>query len=212
MDSLDQIFAHKFDHVKDAVESKVFGIGLESFTVGSHEFYLGYAVEKGLMATLDMGHFHPTEETYDKISSLLLYSPEILLHVSRPVRWDSDHVVILNDSVQMLAQEIVWANALGRVNIGLDYFDASINRIGAYVVGVRATQKAFLQALLSPIDKLREYEAKEQYFERLALLEEMKSLPWNDVYNYFCLINNVPVAEEYISEVEAYERDITSKR
>lgn len=211
-DSLDQIFAHKFDHVKDAVESKVFGIGLESFTVGSHEFYLGYAVEKGLMATLDMGHFHPTEETYDKISSLLLYSPEILLHVSRPVRWDSDHVVILNDSVQMLAQEIVWANALGRVNIGLDYFDASINRIGAYVVGVRATQKAFLQALLSPIDKLREYEAKEQYFERLALLEEMKSLPWNDVYNYFCLINNVPVAEEYISEVEAYERDITSKR
>lgn len=210
--SLDQIFAHKFDHVKDAVESKVFGIGLESFTVGSHEFYLGYAVEKGLMATLDMGHFHPTEETYDKISSLLLYSPEILLHVSRPVRWDSDHVVILNDSVQMLAQEIVWANALGRVNIGLDYFDASINRIGAYVVGVRATQKAFLQALLSPIDKLREYEAKEQYFERLALLEEMKSLPWNDVYNYFCLINNVPVAEEYISEVEAYERDITSKR
>lgn len=211
-DSLDQIFAHKFDHVKDAVESKVFGIGLESFTVGSHEFYLGYAVEKGLMATLDMGHFHPTEETYDKISSLLLYSPEILLHVSRPVRWDSDHVVILNDSVQMLAQEIVWANALGRVNIGLDYFDASINRIGAYVIGVRATQKAFLQALLSPIDKLREYEAKEQYFERLALLEEMKSLPWNDVYNYFCLINNVPVAEEYISEVEAYERDITSKR
>ena len=211
-DSLDQIFAHKFDHVKDAVESKVFGIGLESFTVGSHEFYLGYAVEKGLMATLDMGHFHPTEETYDKISSLLLYSPEILLHVSRPVRWDSDHVVILNDSVQMLAQEIVWANALGRVNIGLDYFDASINRIGAYVIGVRATQKAFLQALLCPIDKLREYEAKEQYFERLDLLEEMKSLPWNDVYNYFCLINNVPVAEEYISEVEAYERDITSKR
>lgn len=211
-DSLDQIFAHKFEHVKDAVESKVFGIGLESFTVGSHEFYMGYALENKLMATLDMGHFHPTEETYDKISSLLLYSPEILLHVSRPVRWDSDHVVILNDSVQMLAQEIVWANALSRVNIGLDYFDASINRIGAYVVGIRATQKAFLQALLSPIDKLREYEAKDQLFERLALLEEMKSLPWNDVYNYFCMINNVPVAEEYITEVEAYERDITSKR
>lgn len=211
-DSLDQIFAHRFDHVKDAVESKVFGIGLESFTVGSHEFYMGYALEKGLMATLDMGHFHPTEETYDKISSLLLFSPEILLHVSRPVRWDSDHVVILNDSVQMLAQEIVWAGALDRVNIGLDYFDASINRIGAYVVGSRATQKAFLQALLSPIDRLREYEAGDRLFERLALLEEMKSLPWNDVYNYFCMMNNVPVAEEYISEVEAYEREITSKR
>ncbi len=211
-DSLDRIFAHKFEHVKDAVESKVFGIGLESFTVGSHEFYMGYAVKNGLMATLDMGHFHPTEETYDKISSLLLYSPEILLHVSRPVRWDSDHVVILNDSVQMLAQEIVWANALGRVNIGLDYFDASINRIGAYIIGIRATQKAFLQALLSPIEKLREYEAKDQFFERLALLEEMKTLPWNDVYNYFCMVNNVPVAEEYIAEVEAYERNITSKR
>ncbi len=211
-ESLDCIFAHRFEHVKDAVESKVFGIGLESFTVGSHEFYLGYAQEKGLMATLDMGHFHPTEETYDKISSLLLFSPEILLHVSRPVRWDSDHVVILNDSVQMLAQEIVWADALGRVNIGLDYFDASINRIGAYVIGIRATQKAFLQALLSPIARLREYEANDRLFERLALLEEMKTLPWNDVYNYFCMIQDVPVAEDYIPEVEAYERDITSKR
>lgn len=211
-DSLDQIFKYKFDNVKDAVESKVFGIGLESFTVGSHEFYMGYAVQNGLMATLDMGHFHPTEETYDKISSLLLYSPEIMLHVSRPVRWDSDHVVILNDTVQMLAQEIVWADALNRVNIGLDYFDASINRIGAYVVGIRATQKAFLQALLAPIAKLREYEANEQYFERLALLEEAKALPWNDVYNYFCMKNNVPVAEEYISDVETYEKEVTSKR
>lgn len=211
-DSLDQIFKYKFDNVKDAVESKVFGIGLESFTVGSHEFYMGYAVQNGLMATLDMGHFHPTEETYDKISSLLLYSPEIMLHVSRPVRWDSDHVVILNDAVQMLAQEIVWADALNRVNIGLDYFDASINRIGAYVVGIRATQKAFLQALLAPIAKLREYEANEQYFERLALLEEAKALPWNDVYNYFCMKNNVPVAEEYISDVETYEKEVTSKR
>lgn len=211
-DSLDQIFQHKFENVKDAIESKVFGIGLESFTVGSHEFYMGYAVRNGLMATLDMGHFHPTEETYDKISSLLLYSPEIMLHVSRPVRWDSDHVVILNDSVQMLAQEIVWANALKRVNIGLDYFDASINRIGAYVVGIRASQKAFLQALLSPIARLREYESNGQYFERLALLEEAKALPWNDVYDYFCMKNNVPVAEEYISEVEQYEREVTSKR
>lgn len=130
------------------------------------------------MCTLDMGHFHPTEETYDKISSLLLFTPEIMLHVSRPVRWDSDHVVILNDSVQLLAQEIVWANALGKTNIGLDYFDASINRIGAYVVGSRATQKAFLQALLTPIGKLREYEAEGKLFQRMAVLEEAKSMPW----------------------------------
>lgn len=211
-DSLDQIFSHKFENVKDAVECKLFGTGLESFTVGSHEFYMGYAMKNGLMATLDMGHFHPTEETYDKISSLLLYSPEILLHVSRPVRWDSDHVVILNDSVQMLAQEIVWADALSRVNVGLDYFDASINRIGAYVIGVRATQKAFLQALLSPIGKLREYEAAGKNFERLALLEESKALPWNDVYNYLCMTENVPVAEEFISEIEQYEKEVTSKR
>lgn len=211
-DSLDQIYSHKFPHVKDAVECKLFGTGLESFTVGSHEFYMGYALRNDIMATLDLGHFHPTEEIYDKISSLLLFFPELLLHVSRPVRWDSDHVVILNDSVQMLAQEIVWADALSRVNIGLDYFDASINRIGAYVVGIRATQKAFLQALLSPIATLREYEVSGRNFERLALLEETKSLPWNDVYNYFCLKNNVPVAEEFIADVAAYEKDVTSKR
>ncbi len=198
--------------MKDGVESKVFGVGLESFTVGSHEFYMGYAVQNGLMATLDMGHFHPTEETYDKISSMLLFTPEVLLHVSRPVRWDSDHVVILNDSVAMLAQEIVWADALNRVNIGLDYFDASINRIGAYVVGSRATQKAFLQALLSPIQKLRENEAAGKYFQRLALQEEAKSLPWSAVYDYFCLKNGTPVAEEYIAAIEQYEKDVTSKR
>lgn len=211
-ESLDRIFAVKCPHVKDAVECKLFGTGLESFTVGSHEFYLSYAVANGIMSTLDMGHFHPTEEIYDKISSLLLFSPEILLHVSRPVRWDSDHVVILNDSVQMLAQEIVWAGALGRVNIGLDYFDASINRIGAYVIGSRATQKAFLQALLSPIVRLREYESTGRNFQRLALLEEAKTLPWNDVYNYFCLRNDVPAAEDYIADVERYEREVTSKR
>ncbi|MDR2937536.1 MAG: L-rhamnose isomerase [Prevotellaceae bacterium] len=211
-DSLDRIFANKFSNVKDAVESKVFGVGLESFTVGSHEFYMGYAVKNGIMATLDMGHFHPTEEIYDKISSLLLYTPEIMLHVSRPVRWDSDHVVILNDSVQMLAQEIVRAEALPRVNIGLDYFDASINRIGAYVVGSRATQKAFLQALLEPIATLRKYEAEGKFFERLALLEEAKALPWNAVYDYFCLKNGVAPAEEYIAEIGRYEKEVLSKR
>ncbi|MDR2885602.1 MAG: L-rhamnose isomerase [Rikenellaceae bacterium] len=211
-DSLDQIFARKFDHVKDGVESKLFGMGLESFTVGSHEFYMGYAVKNQIMCTLDMGHFHPTEETYDKISAMLLFTPEVMLHVSRPVRWDSDHVVILSDSVQMLAQEIVWADALSRTNIGLDYFDASINRIGAYVIGSRATQKAFLQALLSPIKALRKYEAEGSFFQRLAMLEEAKSLPWSDVYNYFCMRNNAPAAEEYIADIEKYERDVTSKR
>lgn len=211
-ESLDRIYATKCPNVKDAVECKLFGTGLESFTVGSHEFYMGYAVQNQIMATLDMGHFHPTEDISDKISSLLLFSPEILLHVSRPVRWDSDHVVILNDSVQMLAQEIVWANALGRVNIGLDYFDASINRIGAYVIGSRATQKAFLQAILSPIGKLREYESTGRNFQRLALLEEEKSMPWAAVYNYFCMKNDVPAGEDYIAEVERYEHNVTSKR
>ena len=211
-ESLDRIFEYRFPHVKDAVECKLFGTGLESFTVGSHEFYMGYALQNGLMTTLDMGHFHPTEEIYDKISSLLLFSPEILLHVSRPVRWDSDHVVILNDSVCLLAQEIVWADALDRVNVGLDYFDASINRIGAYVIGVRATQRAFLQALLLPIAELRSFEACGRGFERLALLEEAKGLPWNDVYDYFCYKNDVPVAGEYIAEIERYEKSVTFKR
>ena len=164
------------------------------------------------MVTLDTGHFHPTESVADKVSSLLLYVPELMLHVSRPVRWDSDHVTIMDDPTMELFSEIVRCGALERVHYGLDYFDASINRIGAYVIGIRATQKAFLQALLTPIKKLREYEASEQGFERLALLEESKTLPWNDVYNYFCMLNNVPVAEDYISEVEKYEKEVTSKR
>lgn len=210
--SLDEIFAVECPNVKDAVECKLFGIGAESFTVGSNEFYLAYAAQNGIMATLDMGHFHPTEEVADKISSHLLYTPEIMLHVSRPVRWDSDHVVILNDSVQMLAQELVWADAMDKVNIGLDYFDASINRIGAYIIGARATQKAFLMALLSPIDKLREYERGGNYFERLALLEETKALPWADVFNYFCYKNSVAVGEDYITEIQQYEQEVTSKR
>jgi L-rhamnose isomerase len=211
-ESLDEIFALKCPNVKDAVESKLFGIGLESFTAGSLDFYLLYAMKNKIMATLDTGHFHPTEETHDKISSLLLFLPEVMLHVSRPVRWDSDHVVILNDSVIMLAQEIVRAGALDRTNIGLDYFDASINRIGAYVVGSRATQKAFLMALLEPIEKLRSYEMKENYFERLAILEEVKAMPWSTVYDYFCITNNVPVGMDYISDIQQYEKDVLSKR
>lgn len=210
--SLDQIFAQEYKNMKDCIESKLFGIALESYTVGSHDFYLGYGAKKQKMVTLDMGHFHLTESVADKISSLLLFTPEIMLHVSRPVRWDSDHVVLLNDETTDLAKEIVRADALGKVHIGLDFFDASINRIGAYVIGIRSTQKAFLQGLLEPLAKLREYEANGQYFERLALLEEAKGLPWNAVWDYFCLKNNIAVGEDYIGEIQQYEKDVTSKR
>jgi len=212
--ALDTVLAEKIDpkYLTDCIESKLFGIGLESYTVGSHEFYLAYGAKNNMVVTLDAGHFHPTEVISDKISSLLLFLPEIMLHVSRPVRWDSDHVVILDDELLHLTQEIVRANALDRVHIGLDYFDASINRIGAYVIGVRATQKALLQALLEPIDKLRTYEANGQNFERMALLEEVKSLPWAAVYNYYCAKKGVTAGEAYISEIQQYEKNITSKR
>ncbi len=211
-DSLDQIFATKYDHMKDCIESKLFGIGAESYTVGSHDFYLGYGAKNNKMVTLDTGHFHLTESVADKISSLLLFTPEVMLHVSRPIRWDSDHVTIMNDDTLDLAKEIVRCGALGRVHIGLDYFDASINRIGAYVIGSRATQKCFMQALLEPLALLRKYEANEQFFERLALLEECKSLPWNAVWDMFCLKNEVPVGENFIAEIQQYEREVTSKR
>ncbi|SHF62214.1 L-rhamnose isomerase [Bacteroides luti] len=211
-DSLDEIFATKYDNMKDCIEAKLFGIGAESYTVGSYDFYLGYGAKNNKIVTLDTGHFHLTESIADKISSLLLFTPEIMLHVSRPIRWDSDHVTIMNDDTLDLAKEIVRCNALDRVNIGLDYFDASINRIGAYVIGSRATQKCFMQALLEPIAKLREYEANGQFFERLALLEEAKSLPWNAVWDMFCLQNNVPVGEEFIAEIQKYEADVTIKR
>ncbi|EGK00131.1 L-rhamnose isomerase [Dysgonomonas gadei] len=210
--SLDQIFAKEYKNMKDCIESKLFGIALESYTVGSHDFYLGYGAKKQKMVTLDMGHFHLTESVADKISSLLIFTPEIMLHVSRAVRWDSDHVVLLNDETIDLAKEIVRADALDKVHIGLDFFDASINRIGAYAIGIRSTQKAFLQGLLEPIAKLREYEANGQYFERLALLEEAKGLPWNAVWDYFCLKNNIAVGEDYIGEIQQYEKDVTSKR
>lgn len=210
--SLDEIFSTEYKNMKDCIESKLFGIALESYTVGSHDFYLGYGAKKQKIVTLDMGHFHLTESVADKISSLLLFTPEIMLHVSRPVRWDSDHVVILNDETIDLAKEVVRADAMNRVHVGLDFFDASINRIGAYVVGIRATQRAFLQAFLEPLAKLREYEANGQYFERLALLEEAKGLPWNAVWDYFCLTNNVPVSEAYIADVQLYEKNVTSKR
>ena len=211
-DSLDQIFATEYKNMKDCIESKVFGIGLESYTVGSNDFYIGYAAQNQKIITLDTGHFHPTESVADKVSSILLYVSELMLHVSRPVRWDSDHVTIMNDETLDLCKEIVRCDALNRVHVGLDYFDASINRIGAYVIGSRATQKCLLQALLEPLHLLREYEANGQGFERLALLEECKSLPWNAVWDMFCLKNNVPVGESFIAEVQKYEAEVTSQR
>lgn len=211
-DSLDRIFAKEYEHMRDCIESKVFGIGLESYTVGSNDFYIGYAASRQKIVTLDTGHFHPTESVADKVSSLLLFVPELMLHVSRPVRWDSDHVTIMNDETMDLCKEIVRCDALDRVHIGLDYFDASINRIGAYVIGSRATQKCMLQALLEPLDTLRGHEAREQGFERLALLEEAKSLPWNAVWDMFCLRNDVPVGEDFIPAVQQYEKEVLSKR
>ena len=210
--ALDTVLSEKIstEYLKDCVESKLFGIGAESYTVGSHEFYLAYGAANNMIVTLDAGHFHPTEVISDKISSFLLFLPEVMLHVSRPVRWDSDHVVILDDELQHLTQEIVRSGQLNRVNVGLDYFDASINRIGAYVVGIRATQKAFLMALLEPIAQLREYEANAQNFERLALLEEAKALPWSAVYNYYLASQGVEI--DYIKPIQQYEKEVTLKR
>jgi len=211
-ESLDEIFTTKYKNMKDCIEAKLFGIGLESYTVGSYDFYLGYGAKKGKIVTLDTGHFHLTESVADKISSLLLFTPEIMLHVSRPVRWDSDHVVILNDDLQDLAREIIRCDALSRVHIGLDYFDATINRIGAYVIGVRSAQKAFMMALLEPQHKLQQYEAKDKLFQRLALQEELKSMPWNAVWDMFNIQNGVLAGDDYIADIEQYEKTVTSKR
>jgi L-rhamnose isomerase len=213
-ESLDEVLSEKIstDYLKDTIECKLFGIGSESYVVGSHEFYLGYAVENNMMLTLDAGHFHPTEGIADKISSILLFVPEINLHVSRPERWDSDHVVILNDALLELSQELVRSGQMDKLHVGLDYFDGSINRIGAYVVGIRATQKALLQALLEPTEKLRQFEKENKNFQRMAYLEELKALPWNAVYNYYCLQQGVPVGGDYIKEIENYEIKVSSKR
>lgn len=200
------------EYMKDAVESKLFGIGVESMTVGSHDFYLGYAIKNNKLICLDNGHFHPTEQVGDKISSVLQFVDEILLHVTRPIRWDSDHVVTLNEDVQLIASEIVRNDFLSRVNIGLDFFDASINRIGAYVTGTRAAQKAFLIAMLEPSKTLVETEEAGQNFERLAMLEELKTMPFSAVWDYYCLQEDVPVGADYIAEIQKYEMDVLSKR
>jgi L-rhamnose isomerase len=213
-DSLDQIFAEKLPgaYLKDAIESKLFGIGVEAMTVGSADFYLGYAVQHQTLICLDSGHFHPTEQVGDKISACLLFVPEILLHVTRPIRWDSDHVVTVNDDTLLIAQEIVRCDALDRVHMGLDFFDASINRIGAYVVGTRAALQTMLFALLEPRKKLLDYENNGQFFERLATLELMKTKPFGAVWDYYCMKQDVPVSQDYIAEIQQYEKEVLSKR
>jgi L-rhamnose isomerase len=212
--SLDEAMAIDYpkEHMKDAVESKLFGIGAESMTVGSHDFYLGYAIKNNKLICLDTGHFHPTEQVGDKISACLQFVDELLLHVSRPVRWDSDHVVTLNEEVQLIASEIIRNDFLPRVNIGLDFFDASINRVGAYVIGTRAAKKAFLFAMLEPTIMLKEMEENGQNFERLAMMEELKTKPFGAVWDYYCLKNDVPVGTDYIAEIQQYEKEVLSKR
>ena len=210
--SLDEIFATKYDHMKDCLESKVFGIGLEAMTVGSSDFYTAYCSKNNKIVTLDTGHFHPTEVVGDKLSSLLLFCPEIMLHVSRPMRWDSDHVTLMDESTLELCMEITRCNALDRVHIGLDYFDGSINRIGAYVLGTRATQKSVLRGLLEPVATLSDMELSNRGFQKLTLMEEAKSMPFGDVWNMFCLRNNIPAGHDFIAEIEKYETEVTSKR
>jgi L-rhamnose isomerase len=213
-DSLDQILQKKYpsNQMKDSIEGKLFGIGSEAYVVGSHEFYLSYAISNKIMLTIDIGHFHPTESVSDKISAILPFIPELLLHISRGLRWDSDHVVILNDDLIQLAEEIVRSQAMDRIYLALDFFDASINRIGAWVIGTRAMQKSLLYALLQPIDILKEYEENGQYFQRLAFLEEIKTLPYGAVWDYFCQKNKVPVGNAWIKEVEKYEKEVLIKR
>ncbi len=213
-DSLDTIFKEDLDsnHNLDAVESKLFGIGAESYTVGSHEFYLGYAVSRKKLLCLDAVHFHPTEVIYDKISAVLPYLPGLLLHVSRPVRWDSDHVVILDDQLRDIAREIIRSGRLADIHIGLDFFDASINRIAAWVIGTRNMIKALLIALLEPAQTLQKTEQEMDFTQRLAILEELKTLPWAAVWDYYCLQKNVPAERDWFGQVQKYEKDVLSKR
>jgi len=212
--SLDDILSKKIskDYLLDAVESKVFGIGTESYVVGSNEFYLGYAIKNDILLTLDLGHFHPTENVADKIGTALMYVPGILFHLSRGVRWDSDHVILYNDELRMVGEEIIRTNQLDKIHIGTDYFDASINRIGAWATGSRAAQKSLLHGLLLPNAKLREYEDKGNYGARLALLEAAKTLPFADVWNEYCEQCNAPTDLGVIDEVAKYEAEVTSKR
>jgi L-rhamnose isomerase len=212
--SLDEVLAEKIDrrYNLDSVEGKLFGIGSESYVVGSQEFYSGYAITRKILLTLDSGHYHPTETISDKISAFMGYVDEILLHVSRGVRWDSDHVVILNDDLQAIAQELVRGDYLSRVHIGLDYFDASINRVAAWTIGARNAQRALLLAKLEPVAMLREMELAGDYTGRLALIEEAKGLPFGAVWDAFCQQKGAPVGYSYMDEIRAYEKQVLSKR
>ena len=213
-ESLDRVFEKKFDshYMRDSVEGKLFGIGSESYVVGSHEFYLAYALKHDVMLTLDMGHFHPTESVADKLSAVLLFAREILVHVSRGVRWDSDHVVTLNDEVKAVAAEVSRAGAWERVHIATDYFDASINRVAAWVIGARATLKAVLLALLEPSGMLRKEEASGDFTALLALLEEARDLPVAAVWDRFCEQQGAPVGAAWLDIVAEYERSVQSRR
>jgi L-rhamnose isomerase len=214
LDSLDDIISEKIcrSHHIDSVESKLFGIGAESFTVGSNEFLLGYAISRQVSLTLDSGHFHPTESVADKVSSAILYVPSLLLHISRPVRWDSDHVVILNDETQDIANEVIRNKLCSTVHIGLDFFDASINRIAAWVIGTRSVKKALLRSLLEPASLLSRAENDQDYTTRLALLEDQKSLPWQIVWDRWCLRHDVPMDTDWLKEVNSYEKEVMAQR
>jgi len=212
--ALDDILSEKLppEHCVDAVEGKLFGIGSESYVVGSHEFYMGYAISRGIVLCLDVGHFHPTETVSSKISAVLAFAPKLLLHVSRPVRWDSDHVVIVDDELQAIMHELVRGEALNRTYLALDYFDASINRVAAWVIGSRSTLRALLCAMLEPTDTLRQYELDKDYTSRLALLEEFKAYPHSAVWDYYCFRQGVPVREQWMPEVRRYEQEVLSRR
>ncbi|WP_342555839.1 L-rhamnose isomerase [Paenibacillus sp. FSL R7-0652] len=213
-ESLDEVFAEPLNplHNLDAVESKLFGLGSEAYVVGSHEFYMGYGLQNDTLICLDAGHFHPTEVISGKLSSLALFTSGILLHVSRPMRWDSDHVVIMDDELLEIARELVRHELLGTTHIGLDFFDASINRVAAWVVGTRNTIKALLRAMLEPVDALKQAELEGDYTTRLALTEEFKSYPFGAVWDYYCAQQGVPVREQWIKEVKSYEQDVLLQR
>jgi L-rhamnose isomerase len=213
-DALDEIFQEKYDRklLVDSVESKVFGLGVESYTVGSHEFFMNYAAKNNLLCLLDTGHFHPTEVVSDKISSMLLFADQLALHVSRPVRWDSDHVILLDEELKEIAKEIVRCNALERVFIGLDFFDASINRISAWVVGMRNMEKALLYALLMPHQELKQMQDEKNFTELMATMEEVKTLPFGDIWDHYCEQQGVPQRKAWFKEVKKYETDVLMKR
>ena len=213
-ESLDTLFSEKISeaYLKDSIESKLFGIGSEAYVAGSHEFYLGYALTRNKLLTLDMGHFHPTENVADKISSVMLFVKEILLHLSRPMRWDSDHVIILNDDLRLMCEEIVKSRKMENIHIGLDFFDGSINRIGAWALGCRSARKALLCALLLPHEKIAAYEDEGDFFARLALLENVKAMPAGIVWDEYCRRRDIVPDSRLIDEIHTYEYNVTAKR